>query len=182
MKPRSTPGYIYLYVEDELVHFCWRARSDPLTDPEVDLVMVPSDGSFTPYKPSGKEAQTNGRIYVLKFHSSSQRYLFYLQSKSQHERGNATWFSPRDLKLGEIVNAMLQGEEVDVQDEIANFHNGPSGGGDGDETMEDIEGTDNDPNHNHSGSGGGAGFDATGGDIREEGEESREGGANGGRA
>lgn len=181
VKPKSTPGYIYLYSEDELVHFCWRPRSAPLSEPELDLVMVPSDGSFVPYKPAGKEAPTNGRIYVLKFSSSSQRYLFWLQSKSQHERGNPSWFSPRDLKLGEIVNALLQGEDVDVEDEIANLPRGHGGGEDDDETMEDIEGTHHDPNHNHGGSGG-AGFDATGGDIREEGEESREGGADGGRA
>ncbi|EAU38959.1 conserved hypothetical protein [Aspergillus terreus NIH2624] len=182
VKPKPTPGYIYLYSEDDLVHFCWRPRSAPHTEPEIDLVMVPSDGSFTPYQPAGKGAPTNGRIYVLKFSSSSQRYLFWLQSKSQHERGELSWFSPRDLRLGEIVNTLLQGEDVDVEHEIANLPRGPSGGGDDDETMEDVEGVDHDPNHNHGGSSGGAGPDATGGDIREEGEESREGGADGGRA
>ncbi|KAL2003962.1 hypothetical protein VTN02DRAFT_1481 [Thermoascus thermophilus] len=185
VKPRPTPGYLYLYSEDELVHFCWRPRSAPLTEPDLDLVMVPSDGTFIPYSKdtsSGAKAPTNGRIYVLKFSSSSQRYLFWLQSKSQHERGDPSWFSPRDLRLGEIVNALLQGEEIDVQQAIANL---PRGGGrpgpDDDETMEDVEGTDHDRGHNHSGSGG-AGMDATGGDIREEGQESREGGADGGRA
>ncbi|KAL1980908.1 hypothetical protein VTN96DRAFT_3328 [Rasamsonia emersonii] len=183
VKPKPTPGYIYLYSEDELIHFCWRPRSAPLTEPELDLVMVPSDGSFTPYKSpqAGTKAPTNGRIYVLKFSSSSQRYLFWLQSKTQHERGNLSWFSPRDLKLGEIVNTLLQGEEIDVQREIANLPRGPGGrGGDDDETMEDVEGSHN--VSDHRGSSGGAGLDATGGDIREEGEESREGGADGGRA
>lgn len=180
MKPKPTPGYVYLYSEDELVHFCWRPRSASLDEPELDLVMIPSDGSFTPYKPGGKVA-TNGRIFVLKFSSSSQRYLFWMQSHSQHERGDPSWFSPRDLKLAEIVDILLQGEEVDVQHEIANLPRRPPGGDD-DETMEDVEGTDHDPNHNHGGSSGGAGLDATGGDIREEGQESREGGADGGRA
>lgn len=70
---------------------------------------------------------------------------------------------------------------MDVSQEIANLPSGP-GGGDDDETMEDVEGVDHDPSHNHGGSSGGAGMDATGGDIREEGQESREGGADGGRA
>ncbi|OKO94603.1 Proteasomal ubiquitin receptor ADRM1-B [Penicillium subrubescens] len=180
VKPKPTPGYIYLYSEDELMHFCWRTRDAPLDEPNLDLVMIPSDGSFTPYKPSGKDA-TNGRVFVLKFSSSSQRYLFWLQSQSQHESGDPSWFSPRDLKLGEIVDVLLQGEDVDVEHEIANLPRRPSGGDD-DETMEDVEGTDHDPNHNHGGSSGGAGPDATGGDIREEGQEAREGGADGGRA
>ncbi|KAJ5097058.1 26S proteasome complex ubiquitin receptor subunit Rpn13 [Penicillium angulare] len=180
VKAKSTPGYIYLYSEDELVHFCWRPRSSPLDEPEVDLVMIPTDGSFTPYKPGGKDA-TNGRIFVLKFSSSSQRHLFWLQSQPQHESGDPTWFSPRDLRLGEIVDVLLQGEDVDVEHEIANLPRRPYGGDD-DETMEDVEGTDHDPSHNHGGSSGGAGADATGGDVREEGQESREGGADGGRA
>ncbi|KAJ5578034.1 uncharacterized protein N7459_006998 [Penicillium hispanicum] len=180
VKPKPTPGYIYLYSEDELVHFCWRPRSAPLDEPELDLVMVPTDGSFTPYKPFGKDA-TNGRVFVLKFSSSSQRYLFWMQSQSQHESGDPSWFSPRDLKLGEIVDVLLQGEDVDVEHEISNLTRRGSGGDD-DETMEDVEGVDHDPSHNHGGSSGGAGADATGGDVREEGQESREGGADGGRA
>ncbi|KAL4985816.1 proteasome complex subunit Rpn13 ubiquitin receptor-domain-containing protein [Aspergillus falconensis] len=178
-KPQQTPGYLYLYSEDELIHFCWRPRSAPHTEPELDLVMVPSDATFTPYRAYSKP--TNGRIYVLKFSSSSQRYLFWLQSKSQHENADPAFWSTRDLKLGWIVNKLLQGEEFDVEREIATIPKGPSNGDD-DETMEDVEGVDHDPNHHHGGRGGGAGPDATGGDVREEGQESREGGADGGRA
>ncbi|KAF7718137.1 26S proteasome complex ubiquitin receptor, subunit Rpn13 [Penicillium ucsense] len=176
VKPKPTPGYIYLYSEDDLLHFCWRPRSALLDEPELDLVMIPSDGTFTPYPPAGKNT-INGRVFVLKFSSSSQRYLFWMQSHPQHENGDPSWFSPRDLRVGEIVDVLLQGEDVDVQHEITNLPHG-----DDDETMEDVEGTDHDPNHNHGGGSGGAGPDATGGDIREEGEESREGGADGGRA
>ncbi|EZF31270.1 Adhesion regulating molecule [Trichophyton interdigitale] len=190
VKARPTPGYIYLYSEDDLVHFCWRPRSAPIDQPELDLVMVPSDGTFTPYKPtsaqrpSNPERPTNGRIYVLKFASSSQRHLFWLQSRSQHEQGNPAWFSARDLKLGQIVNTLLQGEDIDVQDAIDSLPRGDGGndGGDDDETMEDVEGTDHSPERRRHGGSGGAGPGATGGDIREEGQESREGGADGGRA
>lgn len=181
MKPKHESGYVYLYSEDDLVHFCWRSRGASLDEPELDLVMIPSDGSFTPYKPSGKDV-TNGRIFVLKFSSSSQRYLFWMQSQGQHANREPSWFSPRDLKLGEIVDVLLQGEEVDIEHEIANLPLRPPGDDDDDETMEDVEGTDRDPSRHHSTGSGGAGPDATGGDVREEGQESREGGADGGRA
>ncbi|KLJ09281.1 hypothetical protein EMPG_15308 [Blastomyces silverae] len=189
VKPQPAPGYIYLYSEDDLVHFCWRRRSASLDEPELDLVMVPSDGTFTPYKPTSAEnpsntdRPTNGRVYALKFSSSSQRHLFWLQSKSQHSNGNPAWFSARDLELGRIVNSLLQGEDVDVGHAIANLprDNDGGSGGDDDETMEDVEGADHNPIHRAGGSGG-AGPGATGGDIREEGQEAREGGADGGRA
>lgn len=69
-----------------------------------------------------------------------------------------------------------------MQQEIASVPSGQGGAdGDGDEPMEDVEGTDPSAEH-HRGGSGGAGPGATGGDIREEGEGSREGGADGGRA
>lgn len=151
--------------------------------------MIPEDGSFVPYtgaETSGSSenvtSPTNGRIFVLKFQSSSQRYLFWLQSKSQHKDGNASWFSPRDLKLGQIVDMLLSGDDVDVHEELRELsNNGADRPDDDDETMEDVEGADHSGRPRH-GSTGGAGPGATGGDVREEGEESREGGADGGRA
>jgi 26S proteasome regulatory subunit N13 len=153
--------------------------------------MIPTDGTFTPYEPTSSQTPsnpkkpTNGRIYVLKFTSSSQRHLFWLQSRSQHESSDPAWFSARDLKLGQIVNTLLQGEDIDVQQAIADLpsdQNGPDGDDDDDDaTMEDVEGHNHDPDH-HTGGSGGAGPDATGGDVREEGQEAREGGADGGRA
>lgn len=137
--------------------------------------MFPTDGRYEPYdslRTSETTAKTNGRIFSLKFQSSSQRYLFWLQSKAQGQGNDPSYFSKRDLTIGNIVNALLQGDEVNIEEEIAQAKNeGPgSGGNDEDETMEDVEGH------------GGAGPDATGGDIREEGESARDGGADGGRA
>jgi 26S proteasome regulatory subunit N13 len=183
LKPQPEPGYIYLYIEDDLVHFCWRERDEPLDEPELDLVMVPTDGSFLPYEPdasSQPSGKTNGRIFVLKFASSSQRYLFWLQSKPQGRNGDPSYFSPRDRKIGDIVHNLLQGEEVDVASEMASVRNN-SGGDDDDDVMEDAEGHHGSSAHRGSVSGG-AGPDATGGDVREEGEGSREGGADGARA
>ncbi|KAF2796711.1 hypothetical protein K505DRAFT_323095 [Melanomma pulvis-pyrius CBS 109.77] len=189
IKPILKPGYIWLYQgDDDFVHFCWRPRDKPANEEsEVNLIMIPGDGSFLPYigSETGADSEnlrspTDGRIFVLKFNSSSQRYLFWLQSKSQHPKGDPSWFSERDLKIGQVVDILLSGEEVDVQAELAGVQS--TGGGDEDETMEDVEGTDHSSNRNRHGSTGGAGAGATGGDIREEGSESREGGADGGRA
>lgn len=150
----------------------------------LDLVMFPGDGHFEPYEYKTTDqptSRTNGRIFVLKFSSSSQRHLFWLQSTPQGRDGDASYFSPRDLKIGQIVDTLLQGEEVNVAEEIAQIQGGDGGNDDGDETMEDVEGYGGSESHHRSGSGG-AGPDATGGDVREEGAGAREGGADGGRA
>jgi 26S proteasome regulatory subunit N13 len=142
--------------------------------------MLPGDGTFSPLTSSQtRTSPTNGRIFVLKFSSSSSRHFFWLQSKNQHPDNKPNWYSDRDLKLGSIVNDLLQGIEVDVEGELAIVGRGPSGDdGNDDEDMQDAP-----PDNNlRRTSTGGAGAGATGGDIREEGEEAREGGADGGRA
>lgn len=150
--------------------------------------MVPTDGHFVPYDPKtqpNEATKPNGRVFVLKFLSSSQRYLFYLQSKPQGRNGDPRWFSPRDLRIGQIVDKLLQGEEVDVARELASINNNDNDDrrgddDDDDEPMEDVEGR-GDFSEPRGGSGG-AGAGATGGDVREEGEGAREGGADGARA
>ncbi|KAI6770403.1 hypothetical protein HG530_005032 [Fusarium avenaceum] len=182
VKPQPESGYISLYSEDDLVHFCWRKRNQSLEDAELDLLMVPTDGSFTPYDPTASSeptSKTDGRIFVLKFSSSSQRYLFWLQSKPQNENGDPAYYSPRDRKIGDIVHRLLQGEEVEVAEELSALRNNDDQPDDEDETMEDAD-AQRDP-RTQRGSGG-AGPDATGGDVREEGSGSREGGADGARA
>lgn len=135
--------------------------------------MIPGDALFQPYLGEQKVANTspvNGRLFVLKFQSSAQRHLFWLQSREQPP-GESKSFSPRDLRLGQIVNNLLQGDEVDTSAAFTGLQPQEWGEGDDDDTMmEDAQ-----PE-------GGAGADATGGDFREEGEDSREGGEDGGRA
>ncbi|KXJ95791.1 proteasome complex subunit Rpn13 ubiquitin receptor-domain-containing protein [Microdochium bolleyi] len=196
VRPDPRKGYIFLYQgEDELVHFCWRGRDTPLDQPELDLVMVPGDGNFLAYDSRTQTtpaAKTNGRIFVLKFSSSSQRYIFWLQSKPQGRTGDPTWFSKRDLKIGDIVDDLLQGEEIDVARVLANVDNSDNDDrrnnddddddddDDEDDAMEDVQSSSRTAQGGRGS--GGAGADATGGDVREEGESSREGGADGARA
>ncbi|KAL8644528.1 MAG: hypothetical protein Q9226_007717 [Calogaya cf. arnoldii] len=183
--PKPTPGWIYLYEgqDDELVHFCWRPRSASLRDSELDLVMVPGDGSFKPYQPkqgSNKKSPTNGRIFLLKFQSSSARHLFWLQSKNQHAQGESGYFSQRDLMVGEVVNQLLQGEHVDVREELNNLPNDQGGPDDDDDSrnrMEDVRRESQSGVAENIASG-----DPFMGDPGNEGEGSREGGADGGRA
>ncbi|KUI57227.1 hypothetical protein VP1G_04549 [Cytospora mali] len=186
VKPSPRSGYIYLYQapDDDLLHFCWRERSVPADQPELDLTMIPGDGTFIPVESSSStpaSAKANGRVFVLKFESSSTRHLFWLQSHPQSSNGDPTWLSPRDRRIGEVVNRLLQGDEFDVNAELAAVRSGGGAGrdGDGDENMEDAE--DQGDEHNEPGTGG-AGADATGGDVREEGEGAREGGSDGARA
>jgi len=146
--------------------------------------MIPGDGTFVPVEASSDtpSARTQGRIFVLKFESSSTRHLFWLQSHPQSSSGDAAWLSLRDRKIGEIVNSLLQGDEVDVNAELDSVRNGGGSGrrdADGDESMEESQGHGG--GRTEPGSGG-AGADATGGDVREEGEEAREGGSDGARA
>jgi len=102
-----------------------------------------------------------------------------MQSKPQARNGDASWFSARDLKIGNIINSLLQGEDVDVSTELEQVRRTPSD--DTDATMDDPDLPPQSPTE-HQGGSGGAGAGATGGDIRDEGEQSREGGADGGRA
>jgi len=135
----------------DLVHFCWRPRGATLAQAELDLMMIPGDATFKPYvgpnKPSaGPEtvrSPVNGRIFVLKFSSSSQRYLFWLQAKPRREPSQ---FSKGDLDLGERVNLLLQAEDVDYAAALGTAADEDDEedeeGGDGDATMKDVDPTE----------------------------------------
>jgi len=141
--------------------------------------MVPMDGYFKPYLGEQKIANTsptNGRVFVLKFRSSSERKFFWLQSREQ-PAGHMNTFSPRDLRMCQLVDSILQGNDGLA---YGDDNDGPAqygGEDDDDQAMEDVqEGDPARPNQ------GGAGSDATGGDVTDEGAGSRDGGADGGRA
>jgi 26S proteasome regulatory subunit N13 len=179
----TTPHSKLALTCSDLIHFCWRGREASLDDPELDLIMVPMDGYFKPYLGEQKIANTspiNGRVFVLKFRSSSERKFFWLQSREQ-PAGQMNTFSRRDISMCRLVDNILQGNGLaygDDNDGAALY----AGDDDDDQAMEDVqEENAARPQHNRSASGG-AGADATGGDVRDEGAGSRDGGEDGGRA
>jgi len=136
--------------------------------------MVPMDGYFKPYLGEQKIANTspiNGRVFVLKFRSSSERKFFWLQSREQ-PAGQMNTFSPRDLRMCQLVDSILQGNDGLAYGDDNGGSAQYGGEDDDDQAMEDVQEGDTERP-----SGG-----ATGGDVTEEGAESRDGGAAGGRA
>ena len=117
------------YCVIDFLHFCWRRRSVPIEEPEVDLLMMPADGHLVEYisednDKSGSgfganvQSPTNGRIIILKFESSSQKYSFWLQSKTQHPSGDPSFFSRRDHRIIQIVNLLLDDQSLDIAEEL----------------------------------------------------------------
>ncbi|KAJ8612640.1 hypothetical protein MRB53_037376 [Persea americana] len=153
--------------------------------------MFPTDASFKPYlgnpasaKPDSTPtsatsalpvSHVNGRIFVLRFSSSSDRHFFWLQSKAQESPNK---FSTRDVRIGKLVDQLLQGD--DLQDLDDTMEEDGEVGGDDDDADQEMEDADASTQERHGSGGGGA--NPTGGDTRQEGEGSREGGADGGRA
>nr|CAD7423449.1 unnamed protein product [Timema monikensis] len=72
--PDKRKGLIYVYQssDDSLLHFCWKDRQSGSV--EDDLIVFPDDCEFK------KIAQcTTGRVYLLKFKSTSRKFFYWLQ-------------------------------------------------------------------------------------------------------
>eukprot|EP00158_Paraphelidium_tribonemae_P002155 Partr_v1_DN25160_c0_g1_i1_m76796 putative Adhesion regulating molecule len=91
VKADTRKGLLYLQKsEDGLLHFCWKDRKTGTV--EDDLIVFPEEADWLRVTQC-----TTGRVYVLKFKTSSQRLFFWMQDLSD---GN-------DEKLAKRVAALL---------------------------------------------------------------------------
>ncbi|KAJ2155906.1 hypothetical protein GGF46_005528 [Coemansia sp. RSA 552] len=73
VRPDSRRGLCYVKKEDDgLMRFCWKERQTG-AQVEEELIVLPGDVYLE------KVQQATGRVYVLKFRSSSQRLFFWMQ-------------------------------------------------------------------------------------------------------
>lgn len=71
--PDQRKGLVYVYQSDDgLMHFCWKDRTSGKV--EDDLIIFPDDCEFKKVDQS-----KNGRVYLLKFKSSSKKCFFWMQ-------------------------------------------------------------------------------------------------------
>ncbi|XP_060083008.1 proteasomal ubiquitin receptor ADRM1-B-like [Ylistrum balloti] len=71
--PDKRKGQVYVYQsEDSLMHFCWKDRTTGTV--EDDLIIFPDDVEFKHVTQC-----TTGRVYVLKFKSSTRKFFFWMQ-------------------------------------------------------------------------------------------------------
>lgn len=71
--PDKRRGNVYVHQSDDsLMHFCWKDRSS--ASAEDDLIIFPDDAEFKRVPQC-----TTGRVYVLKFKSSSRRCFYWMQ-------------------------------------------------------------------------------------------------------
>ncbi|KAJ3297073.1 adhesion regulating molecule 1 [Borealophlyctis nickersoniae] len=72
VKPEAKKGLLYLtQSEDSLMHLCWKDRKTNAV--EDDLIIFPEEAELL------RVTQSAGRVYVLKFKTSSQRLFFWVQ-------------------------------------------------------------------------------------------------------
>ncbi|XP_022224325.1 proteasomal ubiquitin receptor ADRM1 homolog [Drosophila obscura] len=71
--PDSRKGSVYMTQSDDgLMHFCWKDRTSGKV--EDDLIVFPDDFEY-----KRVEQCKTGRVYVLKFKSSTRRMFFWMQ-------------------------------------------------------------------------------------------------------
>ncbi|KAI7905488.1 proteasome complex subunit Rpn13 ubiquitin receptor-domain-containing protein [Cokeromyces recurvatus] len=100
LKPDTRKGVIYMdQSDDQLIHFYWKERK--AADPEDDFIIFPDEAELIRVNEC-----TTGRVYVLKFKSSSQKVFYWMQNKNDEkdeelvERVNQLINDPQSVTMG----------------------------------------------------------------------------------
>ncbi|XP_038051330.1 proteasomal ubiquitin receptor ADRM1-B-like isoform X2 [Patiria miniata] len=71
--PDKRKGQVYVHQSDDsLMHFCWKDRGTGVV--EDDLIIFPDECEF-----KSVSQCTTGRVFILKFKSSSRKFFFWMQ-------------------------------------------------------------------------------------------------------
>ncbi|KAI9280229.1 proteasome complex subunit Rpn13 ubiquitin receptor-domain-containing protein [Umbelopsis sp. AD052] len=112
MKPDLRKGLIYMdQTDDQLLHFYWKDRKANIV--EEDLIIFPEEAEMVPVP----ECET-GRVFLLKFKSSSQKLFFWMQNANDE----------KDKENVDRVNKLIN----DLQSALNDQH-GRSGRAEGDD-------------------------------------------------
>uniref|UniRef100_A0AAG5D115 Proteasomal ubiquitin receptor ADRM1 homolog n=1 Tax=Anopheles atroparvus TaxID=41427 RepID=A0AAG5D115_ANOAO len=98
--PDNRKGLVYVYqAEDGLIHFCWKDRTTGTV--EDDLILFPDDCEFKKL-----DYVKNGRVYVLKFKSSSRKLFFWMQEPKTDR--DEEWCR----RINEVINNPPSGNSI----------------------------------------------------------------------
>uniref|UniRef100_A0A182QCF4 Proteasomal ubiquitin receptor ADRM1 homolog n=1 Tax=Anopheles farauti TaxID=69004 RepID=A0A182QCF4_9DIPT len=98
--PDNRKGLVYVYqAEDGLIHFCWKDRTSG--NIEDDLILFPDDCEFKKI-----DYVKNGRVFVLKFKSSSRRLFFWMQEPKTDR--DDEWCR----RINEVINNPPSGNNI----------------------------------------------------------------------
>ncbi|KAK9325275.1 proteasome complex subunit Rpn13 ubiquitin receptor-domain-containing protein [Lipomyces orientalis] len=104
--------------EAPLLSFVWEPRGSSKDDPSVErdeLMIFPGEAEWLPVSTC-----KTGRVYVLKFNSSSQRSFFWLQDPPAGDKLDE--IGEGDLKIATRINTLLEdvfADEVDITEEAS---------------------------------------------------------------
>ncbi|KAI8368302.1 proteasome complex subunit Rpn13 ubiquitin receptor-domain-containing protein [Radiomyces spectabilis] len=104
LKPDLRKGLVYMdQSNDQLMHFYWKERK--ASQPEEDLIIFPDEAELVRVPEC-----TTGRVYLLKFKSSSQRMFFWMQNAN----------TDKDDQLVERVNKLINNPQAAIEESSRN--------------------------------------------------------------